>query len=56
MSRGKMRENIYLFSSASTGHFYTSSKNKRKKSEKIELRKFDPIVRKYVLYREKKMK
>ncbi|QOI10862.1 50S ribosomal protein L33 [Blochmannia endosymbiont of Colobopsis nipponica] len=50
------RENIQLFSSADTGHFYSSTKNKRKKLEKIELRKFDPVIRKHVLYKERKSK
>ena len=51
-----MREKIKLESSAGTGHFYTTTKNKRTSSEKIELMKFDPVVRKHVKYKETKLK
>ncbi|MFZ5654306.1 MAG: 50S ribosomal protein L33 [Pseudomonadota bacterium] len=50
------RELIKLVSSAGTGHYYTTSKNKRTKPEKIELKKYDPVVRKHVAYREAKIK
>ncbi len=50
------REKIKLVSSAGTGHFYTSTKNKRSKAEKLELKKFDPIARKHVTYKEAKIK
>jgi large subunit ribosomal protein L33 len=51
-----MREKIKLESSAGTGHFYTTTKNKRKSPEKLELKKFDPVARKHVLYKETKLK
>ena len=51
-----MREKIKLESSAGTGHFYTTTKNKRTMPEKIEIKKFDPVVRKHVLYKETKLK
>ena len=51
-----MREKIELESSAGTGHFYTTTKNKRTKPEKIEISKFDPVVRKHVKYKETKLK
>jgi large subunit ribosomal protein L33 len=51
-----MREKIKLESSAGTGHFYTTTKNKRTKPEKIEIKKFDPRVRKHVIYKETKIK
>ncbi|BBO60342.1 50S ribosomal protein L33 [Mycoavidus sp. B2-EB] len=50
------REKIKLASSAGTGHFYTTTKNKRTKPGKIELMKFDPVVRKHVSYTETKLK
>ena len=50
-----MREKIRLTSSAGTGHFYTT-KNKRTMPGKMEIRKFDPVVRKYVIYKEGKIK
>jgi len=51
-----MREKIKLVSSAGTGHFYTTTKNKRNTPEKLEIRKYDPVVRKHVVYKEAKIK
>lgn len=51
-----MREKIRLNSSAGTGHFYTTTKNKRNMPEKMEITKYDPVVRKHVLYKEAKIK
>ncbi len=50
------REKIKLESSAGNGHFYTTSKNKRTKPEKMEIMKFDPTIRKHVAYKETKLK
>ena len=47
-----MREKVKLVSSAGTGHFYTTDKNKRTTTEKLEFKKYDPVVRKHVLYTE----
>ncbi len=51
-----MREKIRLNSSAGTGHFYTTDKNKRNMPEKMEVKKFDPVARKHVIYKEGKIK
>ena len=51
-----MREKIKLESSAGTGHFYTTTKNKRTMPDKMEIKKFDPFVRKHVVYKEAKIK
>ncbi len=51
-----MREKIKLVSTADTGHFYTTTKNKRTMEGKLELKKYDPVVRRHVLYREDKIK
>ena len=51
-----MRDKIKLVSSADTGHYYTTTKNKRLSPDKLELRKYDPVVRKHVIYREEKLK
>ena len=51
-----MREKIKLESSAGTGHFYTKTKNKRTKPDKIEIKKFDPVARTHVIYKETKIK
>tara|TARA_B100000214_G_C23525650_1_gene427032 strand:+ start:230 stop:397 length:168 start_codon:yes stop_codon:yes gene_type:complete len=49
-------EKIKLVSSAGTGHFYTTTKNKRTMTNKFEIKKFDPKARKHVLYKEAKIK
>ncbi|NOX49390.1 MAG: 50S ribosomal protein L33 [Gammaproteobacteria bacterium] len=51
-----MREKVKLVSSAGTGHYYTTDKNKRNTPDKLEMKKFDPVVRKHVLYTEAKIK
>ncbi|MYB33583.1 MAG: 50S ribosomal protein L33 [Gammaproteobacteria bacterium] len=51
-----MRDKIKLVSSAGTGHYYTTTKNKRTMTEKMEIKKFDPMVRKHVIYKEAKIK
>ena len=51
-----MREKIKLESSAGTGHFYTTTKNKRTMPDKIEIKKYDPVARKHVEFKETKIK
>ena len=51
-----MRDKIRMVSSAKTGHFYTTTKNKRTMTEKLEMKKFDPVARKHVIYKEAKIK
>jgi large subunit ribosomal protein L33 len=51
-----MREKIKLVSSAETGHFYTTTKNKKTMPDKMSIKKFDPVVRKHVVYKESKIK
>ena len=51
-----MRDKIKLVSSAGTGHYYTTDKNKRTTPDKLQLKKFDPVIRKHVLYTESKIK
>ena len=51
-----MREKIKLESSAGTGHFYTTSKNKKNTPDKMVMKKFDPVARKHVEYKETKLK
>ena len=50
-----MRDNIRLMSSAGTGFIYYTTKNKRTQTGKLELKKYDPVARKHVLFTEKKM-
>ncbi|XNM79781.1 50S ribosomal protein L33 [Escherichia coli] len=54
MAKG-IREKIKLVSSAGTGHFYTTTKNKRTKRKNWN-RKIDPVVRQHVIYKEAKIK
>ena len=51
-----MRDKIKLVSSAGTGHFYTTDKNKRTTPDKLEFKKYDPVVRKHVAYKEARIK
>ena len=51
-----VREKIKLVSSAGTGHYYTTSKNKRTMTEKLEMKKYDPVIKKHVMYKEAKIK
>jgi large subunit ribosomal protein L33 len=51
-----MRDKIKLISTAGTGHFYTTNKNKRTTPQKLEMKKYDPVIRKHVMYKEGKIK
>ena len=53
MARGN-RTLVKLVSTAGTGHAYYTNKNKRTTPDKLELRKYDPKIRKHVLYKESK--
>jgi large subunit ribosomal protein L33 len=52
----KKQDLIRLISSAGTGHFYTTAKNKKNTPDKFEFKKYDPVVRKHVIYKEGKIK
>jgi large subunit ribosomal protein L33 len=47
---------IRLVSTADTGYFYVTKKNPRNTTEKMSFRKYDPVVRKHVAFKEAKMK
>ena len=51
-----MREKVKLLSTAGTGHFYVTTKNKRLHPDKLEVKKYDPVVRKHVAFKETKIK
>ena len=51
-----MHEKIRMNSTAGTGHFYTTDKNKRTMPDKLEMKKYDPVARKHVIYKEAKIK
>jgi len=47
---------IKLQSSADTGFYYVAKKNPKTKTEKLSFRKYDPVVRKHVVFNEAKIK
>ena len=47
---------IKLVSTADTGYYYVTKKNPRTLTEKLEMRKYDPVARKHVLFKEAKIK
>ena len=47
---------IKLVSTADTGFYYVTKKNPRTSTEKLEFRKYDPVVRKHVVFKEAKIK
>ncbi len=47
---------IRLVSTADTGFFYITKKNPRNLTEKMQMRKYDPVVRKHVMFKEAKIK
>jgi len=49
-------QKIKLLSSAGTGFFYVTKKNPRTKTEKLTFKKYDPIARKHVDFKETKIK
>lgn len=50
-----MRDNIRLVSSEGTGFTYYTTKNKKKQQGKLELKKYDPVLRRHVVFKEVKM-
>ena len=47
---------VKMVSTADTGFFYVKNRNPKSKSEKLELKKYDPKVRKHVIFKEQKIK
>ena len=47
---------VKLVSSAGTGYYYVTKKNTRTMTEKLALKKYDPVARKHVLFKEAKIK
>jgi large subunit ribosomal protein L33 len=52
----KEREKIKLLSTADTGFYYTTTKNRKNTPDKLEFKKYDPIARKHVTFKETKIK
>lgn len=51
-----MRDKIKMVSTAGTGYFYTTTKNKRTTPDKLVMKRYDPVVRKHVEFKESKIK
>jgi large subunit ribosomal protein L33 len=51
-----MREKIKLVSTAGTGYYYTTTKNKRTSTGKLQMKKYDAKIRKHVMFKESKLK
>ncbi|AGF71876.1 50S ribosomal protein L33 [Corynebacterium halotolerans] len=54
MPRNDIRPIIKLKSTAGTGYTYVTRKNKRNNPDRITLKKFDPVARKHVEFREER--
>lgn len=52
----KSKNDIKLVSSANTGFFYVTKKNPKNNTKKLELKKYDPVARKHVVFKEGKIK
>lgn len=49
-------EKVKLVSTADTGYYYTTTKNRKNTPDKFEFKKYDPVVRKHVAFKEAKIK
>ncbi|MDH3235754.1 MAG: 50S ribosomal protein L33 [Alphaproteobacteria bacterium] len=47
---------VKMQSTADTGFFYVAKRNPKKQTEKLEFKKYDPVARKHVLFKETKLK
>ena len=54
MAGNSKRDIIQLESTAGTGYRYTFTKSKRTHQERVEYRKYDPVIRKHVIFKETK--
>ncbi|TDD18422.1 50S ribosomal protein L33 [Nonomuraea diastatica] len=54
MTRNEVRPVIKLRSTAGTGYTYVTRKNRRNTPDRLALRKYDPAIRRHVLFREER--
>ena len=52
LAKGKEARHIIKLKSEASDHCYFTEKNKNNSKERIQLRKYDPVVRKHVIYKE----
>ena len=55
MAKEGPRIKVKMVSTADTGYFYTTTKNRRTTTEKLQLNKYDPVARKHVMFKEAKI-
>ncbi|GGO39432.1 hypothetical protein GCM10008949_47550 [Deinococcus humi] len=55
MAKDGPRIIVKMESTAGTGFYYTTTKNRRNTQAKLELRKYDPMAKKHVVFKEKKV-
>jgi large subunit ribosomal protein L33 len=56
MAKKDAREIIRMESTAKTGYFYTTTKNRKNTTEKLKIKKYDPVARKHVEFKEGRSK
>ncbi|MBN2006742.1 MAG: 50S ribosomal protein L33 [Anaerolineae bacterium] len=54
MAKKKGARILIKMKSSESGHMYYTEKNRRNDSQRLELRRYDPVVRRHVVYRETK--
>ena len=54
MGSNSKRDIVTIESTAGTGYRYTVTKNKRLHPDKLEFKKYDPVIRKHVIFKETK--
>ena len=54
MGGNSKRDIVVIESTAGTGYRYSVTKNKRLHPDKLEFKKYDPVIRKHVVFRETK--
>lgn len=54
MARDQIRPTVRLVSTAGTGYTYMTRKNRRNDPDRLRLRKFDPVIRQHVEFREQR--
>ncbi|MEM6432193.1 MAG: 50S ribosomal protein L33 [Deinococcota bacterium] len=55
MAKEGPRIKIKMVSTEGTGYFYTTTKNRRTTTDKLQLKKYDPKARKHVMFKEAKI-
>ncbi|MEC4018221.1 50S ribosomal protein L33 [Streptomyces sp. H27-D2] len=54
MARNEVRPIVKIRSTAGTGYTYVTRKNRRNDPDRLQLRKYDPVARRHVVFREER--